>query len=74
MTSSNRLLTNERPGYEGKVSSYDNKVNPSDALTLKRLQRHQMEEMFTLKMIRMKRWTKDHIPPPRMPDNTLEAF
>ena len=41
MTSSNRLLTNERPGYEGKVGSYDNKVNPSDALRLKRLQRHQ---------------------------------
>ena len=51
MTSSNRLLTNERPGYEGKVGSYDNKVNPNDASRLKRLQRHQMEEMFTLMTI-----------------------
>ena len=63
MTSSNRLLTNERPGYEGKVSSYDNKVSPNDALTLKRLQRHQNKEMFTLMTITLEKMDKrSHTP------------
>ena len=63
MTSSNRLLTNERLEYEGKVGSYDNKVNPSDALRLKRLQRHQMEEIFTLITIKHEKMDKrSHTP------------